>query len=151
MRKKMKKICAMGIIAVLLVSSIGVAMAAEKIYNSEKGWGEVVYTAKGGVALDTDKEVIANNAAIFYEINPDGTKEVTKIVNFTDLTMGGYAGYMISEYANGTVIEKALTEEELEELREGRHNVIECTTCNVTDTQSPAQIYHRVEHAPGTI
>lgn len=39
-----KKVWAISIIAVLLVSGIGLAMAAERIYDPDKGWGEVANT-----------------------------------------------------------------------------------------------------------
>jgi len=166
----MNKIWAVGIIAMLVAGGIGLAVAVGK---QKVDFGAIdlenatIHEIGGFVAVKPENEVaIPDNAtavAVIYKINPDGTKEVTKIINGTDLKMKGYVGYMVREYANGTTIEKALTKEDLNELEECRHycnmtdniqsqqikayvwNICNMTVyCNITENDiQPQQIYHR--------
>ena len=164
------KIWAVGIIAMLVAGGIGLAVAVGK-QKVDLGAIDLenatIHEIGGFVAVKPENEVaIPDNAtavAVIYKINPDGTKEVTKIINLTDLKMKGYVGYMVKEYANGTTIEKALTKEDLNELRKCRHycnmtdnvqyihhrayawNICNMTVyCNITENDiQPQQIYHR--------
>ncbi|UYZ40057.1 MAG: hypothetical protein N2V74_07675 [Candidatus Methanospirare jalkutatii] len=166
----MNKIWAVGIIAMLVAGGIGLAVAVGK---QKADFGAIdlenatIHEIGGFVAVKPGNEVtIPDNAtavAVIYKINPNGTKEVTKIINGTDLKMKGYVGYMVREYANGTTIEKALTKEDLNELEECRHycnmtdniqsqqikayvwNICNMTVCcNITENDiQPQQIYHR--------
>ena len=136
------KIWAVGIIAMLVASGIGLAVAVGK-QKVDLGAidleNAMIHEIGGFVAVKPENEVTtpdnATAVAVIYKINPDGTKELTKIINLTDLKMKGYVGYMVKEYANGTTIEKALTKEDLNELRKCRHY------CNMTDNVQ--YIHHR--------
>lgn len=108
--------------------------------------------ATGMAELGVDEEIIGS--VTMYKINPDGTKTVMKTVNITNSSLESHPGYMVTEYANGTVTERFLTKEELNELREdwcysvliekdGDHAEVGEGAClQFTDTQ-PYQIYHR--------
>lgn len=175
----MNKIWAVGIIAMLVAGGIGLAVAVGKqkadfgaieLGNLENTTIHEIDWIGGFMAGEPEEMMVVDNAtdnatavAVIYKINPDGTKEVTKIINGTDLKMKGYVGYMVREYANGTTIEKALTKEDLNELEECRHycnmtdniqsqqikayiwNICNMTVyCNITENDiQPQQIYHR--------
>jgi len=129
----MNKIWAVGIIAMLVASGIGLAVAVGK----QKAAFEAIDLENatiheiggiGGFMAGEPEEmmvVIPDNATdnatgVIYTINPDGTRDVTKTINLTDLKMKGYVGYMVKKFANGTTIEKALTKKDLNELRKYR-------------------------------
>jgi len=130
----MNKIWVVGIIAMLVAGGIGLAVAVGKqkadfgaieLGNLENATIHEIDWIGGFMTGEPEEMMVVDNATdnvtgVIYTINPDGTRDVTKTINLTDLKMKGYVGYMVKKFANGTTIEKALTKKDLNELRKYR-------------------------------
>ena len=98
----------------LVAGGIGLAVAVGKqkadfgaieLGNLENATNHEIDWIGGFMTGEPEEMMVVDNATDnvtgvgeIYTINPDGTRNVTKTINLTDLKMKGYVGYMVKKY-----------------------------------------------------